>query len=170
MRRKGLSNVISGSIVLVGLLTVLGALFLSIHTISQGSMEAWRQALENEKARMETSLELNVAEIGDRSVTVLVKNRGSTTVFLKPGWNDLIIYYEGGGRWTSYMVSFNATVRVAGSQAFFPSTHNFINPGEEAVLVAQVPDGAPDIVSGSTVVVVFVSHYGVSASGEAVKP
>jgi predicted RecA/RadA family phage recombinase len=170
MGRRGSSSIVSGSIVLIGLLMFTAALSLSLYSFAEGSVDTLKHALDAEKMRVGTSLELTVLDVGERNVTALVRNTGSTTVFLKPGWNDLIVYYSAGGQQLSYLAAFNATVRVTGSQTIFSSEHNFINPGEEAVVVAKLPESAPDILSGSTVVVVFASHYGVSAVGEAVKP
>jgi hypothetical protein len=50
------------------------------------------------------------------------------------------------------------------SCSFNPSSHNFINPGEEALISFNIPDGAPD----GVVSVAFATHYGVTAKAEGV--
>ncbi|MBC7112727.1 MAG: hypothetical protein H5T34_01675 [Candidatus Methanomethyliales bacterium] len=169
-RRKGFSSVIGGAIILISLISIMGATFLSLSFLSKESVEAMRQTLQVEKVRVETSLELSVISIENASLTALVRNKGSTTVFLEPGWNDVIVSYQAYDGWRTCLANFNASVRVSGSEVFFQSDHNFINPGEEAVLDVWLPEGAPEILNGSVVRVVFASHYGVSAVGEGLSP
>jgi len=169
-RSKGLSSTIGGAIVLFGLLTIMGTSLFSFYLLSEGSMEALRRSAQAERARMEVSLTLNVTGVEERSLTATVRNVGSRAVFLEPGWNDVIVYYKAGDSWSSCLADFSARVRVIGSDTFFQSTHTYINPGEEAVLDVWLPEGAPEIPNGTVVTVIFVSHYGVSAVGEGLKP
>jgi len=74
--------------------------------------------------------------------------------------------------WLSYMIE-NYTVlevNVTDTQVSFdPSSHGFINPGEEARISFNLPEETSGIPTGATVIVVFVSHYGVTAQAEGVR-
>lgn len=80
---------------------------------------------------------------------------------------------EGGNsHWLSYIIE-NYTlldVKVIDTQVSFnPATHSFINPGEEARISFNLPEEAPAIPEGVAVIVVFASHYGVTAQAEGVR-
>jgi archaellum component FlaF (FlaF/FlaG flagellin family) len=166
------SSTITASIVLIGMLVLIGSAAASLMAAFNGYFSAWTDISEAERARLDVGLQLSITNVGNRTVEATVRNRGSRTVFLTPGWNDAIVAYNTSRGWKPFLSSFTVVeIRVSGSDySFQPSTHPYINPGEEAVIVIQLPDEAPDIPNGSLVVAVFASHYGVSAVGEAVKP
>ena len=166
------SNTITASIVLIGMLVLIGSAAASLMAMFNGYFSAWMDFSDAERARLDVGLQLSITNVGNRTLEAAVRNTGSRTVFLTPGWNDVIVAYNTSGGWKPFLSSFTVIeIRVAGSECSFqPSTHPYINPGEEAVIVIQLPDEAPDIPSGSPVIAVFASHYGVSAVGEAVKP
>lgn len=167
-----LSNTITASIVLIGVLALIGSATVSLMAVLNGYISVWTGVTEAERVRLDIRLQLSITNVGDRTVEATVRNTGSRTIFLTPGWNDVIIAYNASGDWKPFLSSFTVVeIRVADSECSFqPSTHPYVNPGEEAVIIVQLPDGAPDILSGSPIIAVFVSHYGVSAVAEAVKP
>jgi hypothetical protein len=74
--------------------------------------------------------------------------------------------------WLSYIIEDYTVleVKVIDTQVSFnPSSHKFINPGEEARISFNLPEDAPAIPVGATVIIVFASHYGVTAQAEGVR-
>ncbi len=74
--------------------------------------------------------------------------------------------------WLSYIIEDYTVldVKVIDTQVSFnPSSHKFINPGEEARISFNLPEDAPAIPVGATVIIVFASHYGVTAQTEGVR-
>jgi hypothetical protein len=58
-------------------------------------------------------------------------------------------------------------INVIGNNASFDVTsHQSINPGEQALIQVYLPSSAPDIQVGSVVDLVFASNYGVIARQE----
>ena len=165
----GFSSTICTAIVLIGLLVFVVSATVTFFLVLKEGISTWVDASRAERLKLEVRLQLNITSIGDREVNVTVRNVGSRTIFLIPGWNDVIVAYNASGYWRPYLSSFEVVeIRVAGSETAF--THPFINPGEEAVITIRIPAEAPDIPGGSVVMVVFATHYGVSAVGEAVRP
>jgi len=168
----GFSSTICTAIVLIGLLVFVVSATATFFLVLKEGISTWVDASRAERLKLEVRLQLNITSIGDREVDVTVRNVGSRTIFLIPGWNDVIVAYNAGGYWRPFLSNFDIEqVRVASSEtAFSPLTHPYINPGEEALITIRIPAEAPDIPGGSVVMVVFATHYGVSAVGEAVRP
>ncbi len=91
------------------------------------------------------------------------------------GRDDLVDFgseEDGNSHWLSYIIEDYTVldVKVTDTQiSFNPSSHSFINPGEEARISFSLPGEAPAILENATVIIVFVSHYGVTAQVEGVK-
>ncbi|MCC6013926.1 MAG: hypothetical protein LM593_06115 [Candidatus Verstraetearchaeota archaeon] len=168
-KNKGISGVIGSAIILITFLTIIGTTFLTFYVYSKENIDILKNYIQNERTRMEVLLTLNITNIENRSITAILKNIGSRTIFLKPNWNDIIVYYKANDIWSSYLANYSYNVRVINSNILFQDNHNYINPGEEAILNIQLPDYAPDIPINTTVIVVFVSHYGISAIGEGMR-
>ncbi|RLI24404.1 hypothetical protein DRO57_06840 [Candidatus Bathyarchaeota archaeon] len=168
----GFSNTICAAIILIGLLVMIGSAATTFFLVLEEGISSWVAISRAERLKLDIGLQLNIASVGDRAINITVRNTGSRTIFLVNSWNDVIVAYNASGYWRPFLSNFDIEqVRVAGSEtAFSPLSHPYINPGEEAVITIQIPAEAPDIPHGSVVMVVFVTHYGVSAVGEAVKP
>jgi archaellum component FlaF (FlaF/FlaG flagellin family) len=172
----GFSVVMASSIVLIGIIAALA----SVSTVLLYSFGQLNQAtsdyLAREQERFDVRLELNVSSINATSCNVTVKNIGSKTIFLTKQngfrWNTVIVSYENNSIWHSYSIE-NYTILeigVSGTDVTFNvSTHNFINPGEEAQISFSIPKDALDIPLNSVVDVVFATYYGITAEKEAVR-
>jgi len=168
----GFSSTICAAIILIGLLIMIGSVSATFFLVLKEGISSWIAVSRAERVKLDIGLWLNISSLGDRAINVTVRNTGSRTIFLANGWNDVIVAYNASGYWRPFLSDFDIEqVRVAGSEtAFSPLSHPYINPGEEAVITIQIPAEAPDIPHGSVVMVVFATHYGVSAVGEAVRP
>lgn len=171
----GFSVTLTSAIVLIGFLAIFAsfttALFQGINELTCIADEY----VNREREKIDVQLQLTVDNVTASSCTVTVKNTGSKTVFLKSQdgfkWNTLMVAYGNGSQWQSYPIEEYEilAVRVSGTNSTFnPSTHSYVNSGEEVSLACNIPAGAPEIQSGAVVSVTFASHYGVTASGEAV--
>jgi archaellum component FlaF (FlaF/FlaG flagellin family) len=91
------------------------------------------------------------------------------------GRDDLVDFgseEDGNSHWLSYIIEDYTVldVNVTDTQiSFNPSSHSFINPGEEARISFSLPAEAPAILENAAVIIVFVSHYGVSVQAEGVR-
>lgn len=166
----GFSVTIASTIVLIGLIAFAGATTASmLYTLND--LTTLTNTLARQK--LDVRIELDVINVSASTVHFYVKNTGSETIFLKNGsfnWNSVIVAYNN-SVWHSYLIDDFAVleIKVQGSNVSFNlSTHRFINPGEEAELGVTLPDGAPEIPNG-VVLIIFVSHYGVSAMEEGVR-
>ena len=98
-------------------------------------------------------------------------NQGSKDVFLRNetfAWNSVIITYNNSD-WQTYLIENYTVLDISASgtnESFDITSHQSIKPGEQALIEVELPSGAPDILIGSVVNVVFASHYGVSARQE----
>jgi len=172
----GFSVTLASAIVLIGFL----AMFASFTTaLFQGIKELSYVAddyVSRERERIDVNLKLTVDAVDATSCNVTVKNTGSKTVFLKSqngfSWNTIMMSYGNSSQWQSYPIENYEIwdIRVSGTNSSFnPANHSYVNSGEEMRLAFTVPSGAPEIPVQSVVSVAFASHYGVTASGEAVR-
>jgi archaellum component FlaF (FlaF/FlaG flagellin family) len=172
----GFSVTLASAIVLIGFL----ALFASFTAaLFQGMKELSNVAddyVSRERDRIDVNLQLTVDAVDAASCNATVKNVGSKPVFLRSqngfSWNTVMLSYGNGSQWQSYSIEDYQilAVNVSGTNSSFnPASHNYVNSGEEVHLSCSLPSGAPEILVGSVVSVTFASHYGVTASGEAVR-
>ncbi|MBS7637230.1 hypothetical protein KEJ37_07905 [Candidatus Bathyarchaeota archaeon] len=172
----GFSVTITSSIILIVLLA-LSSTFLI--TIFQGLKEILYIADEyvnRGREKIDVALQLEVHPINATSLNITIKNIGSRVVFFKSQsgykWNTIILSYGNSSFWTSYPIENYdiLEVRVSGTNYIFtPDNHSYIDAGEEALVFLSIPSGAPEIPLNGLVSVVFVTHYGVTAKGEAVR-
>lgn len=172
----GFSITITSSIILIVLLAISSSFLI---TIFQGLKEISFMAKEyvsREREKFDVALQLTVDSVNATSCNITVKNTGAKVIFLKNQtgfkWNTIILSYVSDSLWRSYPIEEYEIieVRVSGTNyTFTPDNHSFINSGEEARFSFNIPDGAPEIPLQGLVSVVFVTHYGVSAKGEAVR-
>jgi len=167
----GFSTPVASAIILIGLIAFMGATSLSlIYSINQLTI-LLNTTLKHD---LDAQIELSIVDINASSVEFYVKNTGSKTIFLENrgfSWNSVIIAYRN-NTWHSYLIEDYRVIEIKvenSAVAFNVSTHKYINPGEEARILVSLPEYAPRIPYNETVIVVFFSHYGVSAVKEGVR-
>jgi hypothetical protein len=166
----GLSVSIASAIVLVGWIAFIGA----ISTALLGTMNNIGSIMNSPSSnniKLNVQLRLTITSVESRSINFSVQNTGSLDIFLRNqtyAWNSVIITYNNTD-WRTYLLD-NYTVlsinALGTNESFDVTSHQSIKPGEQALIEIYLPSGAPDILIGSVVNVVFVSHYGVSAMQE----
>ncbi|MEM3578929.1 MAG: hypothetical protein QXL54_01740 [Candidatus Bathyarchaeia archaeon] len=172
----GFSVTITSSIVLI---VIFALSFSFLITIFQGLKEIFYVAEEYvsyERRKLNVALQLEVHPINSTSCAITVKNVGSQTVFFEDQsgfkWNTIIVSYGNNSFWTTchiedYIIT---EVKVSGKNYVFTlENHYYIETGEEAHIIFNIPKEAPEIPLNGLVSVVFVSHYGVIAKAEAVR-
>jgi len=166
----GLSVSIASAIVLVGWIALAGAVSTSV-LCTMNALGSMVNSASDDKIKLGVQLGLNITSIEAREINFSVRNTGSREIFLRNGsfvWNSVIVCYNNSG-WQTYLIE-NYTVlaiNVTGTDISFDvASHTCIKPGEEAMIEAELPSEAPDIVQNSLVTVVFASHYGVGAVQE----
>ena len=172
----GFSVTIASAIVLIGLVVLFGSLSAVLVYSLNVLSDTAREYLRHERDKLDVKLELEIETINQDSCTINVKNPGTKTIFLKEQedfqWNTIMISYQNGSQWRSYIIE-NYTVlevNITNTEVTFdPANHGFINPGEEARISFDLPEGAPLVPNEATVIIVFTSHYGVTAQAEGVR-
>jgi len=169
--KMGFSTSIASVIILVGLISFaaasVGAMLYVLNTIN-----LLRETADQNLNQVQ--LELNVTEVDSLVVRFTLKNSGSKPIFLVSrndyNWNSVVVSYYNQGRHIYLIENFKVSeIRIQDSNvSFTPSNHNFINPGEEALIEVDLP-GSVEIPVNGVVTIVFISHYGVSAMEEAVR-
>ena len=167
----GFSVAAASAVILIGLITFVGVTTASLfYAINQ--LTILLNTLPNQD--LDVQIELDRVNINASFVQFYVKNTGSKIIFLKNqdfNWNTVIIAYRN-NTWHSYLIEDYTVseIKVQNSTVSFNvSTHMYINPGEEAKIIVSLPADAPNIPTDGTVIVVFISHYGVSAMKEGVR-
>jgi len=167
----GFSVAAASAVILIGLITFVGVTTASLfYAINQ--LTILLNTLPNQD--LDVQIELDRVNINASLVQFYVKNTGSKIIFLKNqdfNWNTVIIAYRN-NTWHSYLIEDYTVseIKVQNSTVSFNvSTHMYINPGEEAKIIVSLPADAPNIPTNGTVIVVFFSHYGVSAMKEGVR-
>lgn len=173
----GFSVTITSSIILLAMfalsLSFMVTFFQGLKEMSYVADEYLRKGRE----KLDVSFRLDeVTPINATSCVITVKNVGSETVFFEDQagfkWNTIIVSYGNSSFWSSYQIEDYVIleVRVSGTNyTFNPENHPYIAAGEEARIVFNIPEGAPEIPLNGLVSVVFVSHHGVAAKAEAVR-
>jgi archaellum component FlaF (FlaF/FlaG flagellin family) len=171
----GFSVTIASTIVLIGLVVLFGSLsavlVYSLNTLS----DTTKEYLNRERDKLDVKLELEIETINADSCVIKVKNSGAKTIFLQIQenfkWNSIVLSYQNNSHWLSYIIEDYTVLEVKVTDttvSFDPSSHSFINPGEEARISFNLPEDAPEISKKAPVVIVFASHYGVTAQAEEV--
>lgn len=171
----GFSVTIASTIVLIGLVILFGSfsavLVYSLNTLS----DTTREYLSHERDKLDVRLELEIELIEVDSCTIIVKNLGAKTIFLKEQgdfqWNSIMVSYQNNSHWLSYVVEDYTVLEIripdtAPPLTFDPAGHSFVNPGEEARISFNLPEDAPEIPNKAVVIIVFASHYGITAQAE----
>jgi archaellum component FlaF (FlaF/FlaG flagellin family) len=170
----GFSVTLSSAILFIGLIafgsTISGVMLYSVTNI----FPEVNSYVERQRDILDVRIEMEIESISNRSCVIDVVNFGSRTIFLEEGQsyrNTMVVSY-GGPEWSPFLIEDYTIleVRVTGTNSTFnASSHMYVNPGEEAGIELNLPSSAPDIPLNATVIVVFASHYGVSAQAEGIR-
>jgi archaellum component FlaF (FlaF/FlaG flagellin family) len=172
----GFSVTLASAIVLIGFLAIFASFMTALFQGIQELSYVADDYVSREREKIDVNLQLTVDDVDAASCNATVKNIGSKTIFLKSqngfSWNTIMMSYGNGSQWQSYPIEEYEIldIKVSGTNSSFnPTSHSYVNPGEEMHLAFSIPSGAPEISVQSVVSVTFASHYGVTASGEAVR-
>jgi hypothetical protein len=166
----GLSVSIASAIVLVGWIAFVGTISATMLT-TVNDIGSLVNSTSSDDIRLSVQLGLRIEGVESRSINISVLNIGSRDIFLRNetfAWNTVIVTYNNTD-WQTYLIENYTvlTINVAGTnESFDAASHQSIKPGEQALVEIDLPTGAPDILTGSIVNVVFASHYGVSVTQE----
>jgi archaellum component FlaF (FlaF/FlaG flagellin family) len=172
----GFSVTITSCIVLIGLIAAFTSVSVAVFQGLKDIYAITKDYLDREKSRLDVGLVLKIEAINPTSCDITVKNTGSKTIFLKDQngfqWNTIVLSYENNANWLSYTIEEYEviTIKVSNtSYSFDLASHKCINPGEEALISFQIPDGAPEIPLDAVVSIAFATHYGVTAEARGVR-
>ena len=167
----GFSSTMASTIILIGLISFTCATSAATLITLDNLVKVVCQLSDKKPC---IRLEIEIVSINSSAIYFYVMNRGSQPIFFREHdyrWNSVVVAYNNSG-WRSYLIE-NYTIleiKVTGTSiSFNVNMHKFVNPGEEVHILLSLPNGAPEIPINSTVVVVFISHYGVSAIKEGVR-
>jgi archaellum component FlaF (FlaF/FlaG flagellin family) len=171
----GFSIGIASFIVLIGFIAIFSAVCTAFFASVQELSYATNEYINDQKDKINTQMQLTVDLVTVNRTDITVKNVGSKTIFLQNSngynWNTIILTYGNDTEWYSYPIeTYTVTeIKITGTNTTLNvTTHNFINPGEQASISLYLPSGAPEISSQDVVSVTFASHYGTTASSEGV--
>lgn len=168
----GISTTVATAIVFIGLLTfvssILGLLFNTTYLL----MEIYSNVNYDV---VRTRIEISDVTVSNDSIVMLIKNLGPGVIHLVNygySWCSIVISYNSSLGWVTYLIDNyvvnNITVLNTDVSYSLPE-HSFINPGEGAWITARIPEGAPEIMSNSPVVIVFSTRFGEVAMYEVVR-
>jgi len=167
----GFSVSAASTVILIGLITFVSVTAASLlYSLNQLTL------LLNKSVKQDigVQIELQIVSINASSIEFYVRNTGSKTIFFKNqgfNWNSVVVAYRNNS-WFSYLIEdyVISEVRVQNTNLTFSvATHTYVNPGEEAKITLSLPSDVPLIPINETVIIVFISHYGVSTMIEGVR-
>ncbi len=166
----GLSVSIASAIVLIGWIAFIGSISATMLT-TINAVGTMVNSTSSDSIKLGVQLALRIMYANTSCITISVQNTGSRDIFLRNetfAWNSVILTYNNTD-WKTYMID-NYTVLAinptGANTSFTFTSQQSIKPGEQALIEVDLPSGAPPILIGSIVNVVFASHYGVSATQE----
>jgi archaellum component FlaF (FlaF/FlaG flagellin family) len=166
----GLSVSIASAIVLIGWIAFIGSISAAMLT-TINAVGTVVNSTSSDDIKLSVQLALTILYAYNSNITISVQNTGSREIFLRNetfAWNSVILTYNDTD-WQTYLID-NYTVLainpVGANTSFTLTSQQSINPGEQALIEVDLPSGAPPILLGSIVNVVFASQYGVSAAQE----
>jgi len=172
----GFSVTIASCIVLIGIIAAFTSVSVAVFQGWRDLYAVSKEYIDREKSRLDVELELKVEAVNATSCNITIKNTGSKTIFLRDQngfqWNTIVLSYGNNSYWISYMIEEYevVTIKVSNTNySFDPAIHEYINPGEEALISFHIPAGAPEIPLHAVVSVAFVTHYGVTAESRGVR-
>ncbi len=172
----GFSVTITSSIILIVFLALSSMFLITVFQSLKEILYTAEEYVNREREKLDIALQLEVHPINATSCNITIENIGSKVIFFENQseykWNTIILSYGNNSFWVSYPIEDYdiLEVRVSGTNyVFTPDNHSYIDAGEEAHIFLSIPSGAPEIPLNGLVSVVFVTHYGVTAKGEAVR-
>jgi len=172
----GFSVTITSSIVLIAIFALTTSILVTVFQGMREAIYAMREYARLEREKLDVKIRLTVVSVNATSCNITVENLGSKAIILRSqngfSWNTVILSYGDGVQWQSYPIEDYTVLEIGVSgtnYAFNVDNHPFINPGEEAKILIQIPSEAPEIPEQGLVSVAFVTHYGVVARGETVR-
>lgn len=167
----GLSVSIASAIVLIGWIAFIGSISAAMLT-TINAVGTMVNSTSSDNIKLSVQLALTITYAYNSSITISVQNTGSREIFLRNetfAWNSVILTYNNNTDWQTYLID-NYTVLAinptGANTSFTFTSQQSIKPGEQALIEVDLPSGAPPILLGSIVNVVFASNYGVSAAQE----
>jgi archaellum component FlaF (FlaF/FlaG flagellin family) len=169
----GFSVGLASFIVLIGFVAVFSAVCTAFFPNMEELAFAANDYVNNQKDKIDTQMQLTIDSVSATTCSLTIKNVGSKTIFMQNtdgyNWNTIILSYGDNDQWNSFTIEAYtiSEVKVTATNATLnPTTHKCMNPGEQVSITLNIPGGAPSIESQDIVSITFVSHYGVTASGE----
>jgi archaellum component FlaF (FlaF/FlaG flagellin family) len=169
----GFSVVIASFIVLIGFVAVFSTVATVMFTSTQDLTFAANEYITKQQDKINTQMQLSVDSVGASQCQITIRNVGSKTIFFHNSngysWNSIIISYGTSTQWHSYTIetyNIQAIKITSTNTTINPATHNFVNPGEQASILVNLPGGAEPISSQDIVSVTFASYSGAAASSE----
>lgn len=169
----GFSVVIASTIILIGLIVFAGVTASTVIS-AINTLAYLRQLALREGAASDVKIDLTISSVEASKIQFYLRNSGPKPIFLREegyNWNTVIVSYRSVYLRTYIIEDYNVLeVKVAGTNhTINMNSFRSLNPGEEALIEVHLPSEAPEIPLNGTVIVVFASHYGVVAVGEAVR-
>ncbi|MBS7607013.1 MAG: hypothetical protein QW502_02410 [Candidatus Bathyarchaeia archaeon] len=164
---------IASTIILIGLIVFAGVTASTvISTIN--TLAYLRQMALRESGASAVKIDLTISSVEASKIRFYLRNSGSKPVFLREegyNWNTIIVSYRNVYLRTYIIEDYEVLeIRIAGTNhTINMDSFRSLNPSEEALIEVHLPSEAPEIPLNGTVIVVFASHYGVAAVGEAVR-
>jgi archaellum component FlaF (FlaF/FlaG flagellin family) len=158
----GFSVVIASFIVLIGFVAVFSTVATVMFTSTQDLTFAANEYITKQQDKINTQMQLSVDSVGASQCQITIRNVGSKTIF----------FHNSNGystQWHSYTIetyNIQAIKITSTNTTINPATHNFVNPGEQASILVNLPGGAEPISSQDIVSVTFASYSGAAASSE----
>lgn len=156
---------------IVAMIVFIGAIAFTASTANLivNAMQSLVELTSNinvEYCRAYARIEISNVTLSNGVITLLIKNLGPETVLLVDQgyrWCSLAIAYNSVRGWITFLLDeYEVTgITVLNSNV----SHRYsgrisINPGEGAYITARLPEGAPEIIAGSPITIVFSTRFG----------
>jgi archaellum component FlaF (FlaF/FlaG flagellin family) len=171
----GFSVVIASFIVLIGFVTVFSTVATVMFSSTQDLTFAANDYISKQQDKLNAQMQLTVDSISATQCQITLKNIGSKQIFFQNSngfsWNSIILSYGKTNQWHAYQIETFTVQQIEVSSTnttLNTLTHNYVNPGEQATILVDIPGGAPQIATQDIVSVTFASYYGTTASSEGV--
>jgi len=146
----GLSVPIAAAIVLIGATVFMASAANMATNIMQSLIDLTSNI--NDCCRVYCRIEITNATILNDTMVLLVKNYGPEEVLLVDqgyDWCSLIVSYNSTEGWVTFLLD-----------GHYSATAPLIYPGEEVMITAGLPNGAPEAIEGSPFIIVFSTRFG----------
>lgn len=161
----GVSVPVSAIIIFIGTAAFIASSINLATNIMQSLMEL-TSSLDGHRNRAYTRIEICNAKVSNGTIILFIKNFGPETIFLVDQgyrWCSLIISYNSTKGWITYLIEdydVAGKIILSSNSAYGSSQCGSINPGEGAWITAKMPDGAPEVIGGSPITIIFSTGLG----------